>query len=109
MARDKRDDPLWDPEDAHGIAPDPSAYRWAHGWTFFVAVMCGLLGVIALVGGLAPFSFVRTLGALGVLAGVLTIKACDSTSRTSRRAAVLWFLVTVGVVIGGAALWLSTA
>jgi hypothetical protein len=72
-------------------------------------MMCGLLGVIALVGGLAPFSFVRTIGALGVLAGIVTIRACDKTSRTNRRLAVLWFLVTVGVVIGGAALWLSTA
>jgi hypothetical protein len=109
MARDKRDDPLWDPEDAHGIAPNPSAYRWSHAWAFYVAVMCGLIGVIALLGAVAPFSFLRTVGALGVLAGVVTIRACDSTSRTSRRLGLFWFLVTVGVVVGGAALWLSTA
>jgi hypothetical protein len=109
MARDERDRPLWDPEDAHGIAPNPSAYRWSHTWTFIVAVMCGLLGAIALIGAVAPFSFLRTLGALGVLAGVVTIRLCDDASRASRRRAALWFLVTVGVAVGGATLWLSTA
>jgi hypothetical protein len=109
MARAERDKPFWDPEDAHGITPNPSAYRWSHAWAFYVAVMCGLIGVIALLGAVAPFSFLRTLGALGVLAGVVTIRVCDSTSRTSHRLALLWFLVTVGVVVGGAALWLSTS
>jgi hypothetical protein len=109
MARDERDKPLWDPEEAHGVVPNPNAYRWAHGWTFYVAVMCGLLGTIALVGAVAPFSLLRTIGALGMLAGVLTIRASDNGSRASRRRALLWFLVTVGIVAGGAALWLSTA
>jgi hypothetical protein len=109
MARHERDKPLWDSEDAIGVVPNENAYRWLHGWTFYVAVMCGLLGVVALAGAVSPFSVVRTVGALGVLAGVVTIRVCDNTSRTSRRLALLWFLVTVAVVVGGAALWLSTA
>ena len=85
MARDGRDKPLWDPEDAHGVVPNPSSYSWTHAWASYVAVMCGLLGVVALIGALAPFSLVRTVGALGILAGVLTIRFADRASSTSRR------------------------
>jgi hypothetical protein len=109
MSRDGRDKPFWDPEDAHGIAPNPSSYGWAHAWTAYVAIMCGLLGVIAMIGALAPFSLVRTLGAAGILAGVVTIRFADRASRTDRRVALVWFLVTVALAVGGAALWLSTA
>jgi len=109
MARDDRDKPLWGPEDAHGVTPNPSAYRWSHAWTFYVAVMCGLLGVFALLGAVSPLSVTRLAGAVGILAGVLTIRLADQATTTSRRTALLWVLVTLGVTIGGASLWLSTA
>ena len=109
MARQKRDEPLWDPEDAYGVEPNPSAYRWTHGSAFYVAVMCGLLGVLALLGAVAPFSLVRTIGALGILVGVVTIRRADRASRSSGRVALLWVVVTAAAAIGGAALWLSTS
>jgi len=109
MARQKRDEPLWDPEDAHGVEPNPSTYHWTHGSAYYVSVMCGLLGVIALLGAVSPFSLARTVGALGILAGVLTIRRADRASRTSGRAALLWVAVTAAATVGGAALWLSTS
>ena len=109
MARDKRDEPLWDPEDAHGIAGADTSYRWAHEWAFFLSILLGIAGVLALVGSVSPFSVVRLAGALGILSGVVTTRLFDRTSRTDRRTSLLWLGAAVAAPVAGAALWLSTA
>lgn len=103
MAKDE--DRLWDPDDAVGYGPHTHAHPWAHEWMFWVSAMLGLAGLFSLIGAVRPFSVLRVIGALAILAGIVTLRRSDRASRTDRALAVRWFLVTLALAVGGAALF----
>jgi len=104
MARDE--DRLWDPDDAVGYGPNSRAHRWAHEWMFWLSAVLALAGVFGFIGAVRPFSVLRVLGAVAILAGIVTLRRSDRASRTDRTLATRWFGLTVLLAVGGAALFL---
>jgi hypothetical protein len=94
VARDE--DRLWDPDDAVGYGPHSGAHRWSHEWMFWLSAACALAGVFGLIGAVRPFSVLRVVAALGILAGVLTLKRAD------RGSSGRWLALTLLLVAGGA-------
>ena len=103
MARDE--ERLWDPDDAVGYGPNSGAHRWAHEWMFWLSVVFALAGVLGFIGAVRPFSAARVVGALAILAAVVTVRRSDRASRTDRALAVRWFAATLALAGGGAALF----
>ena len=95
----------WDDEPV-GVVYNEKRHRWAHPWSEYVVIMVGMLGGIAVIGSAAPFSAVRMLGAVAILAGSFAFSRSDRAHRTSIRNERLWALAGVLLAVGGAALFL---
>jgi hypothetical protein len=103
MAKDE--DRLWDPDDAVGYGANSRAHHWAHEWMFWLSAVLALAGVLGFIGAVRPFSVLRVVGALAILAGIVTLRRSDRASRTDRALAASWFAATLALAVGGAALF----
>src|SRR3954470_5611769 len=100
--RDDRNDYGFGPDDEPiGVVYSDKRRRWAHGWCELLVLMLSLFGLIAVIGAARPFSWLRMIGAVGILAGAAAISRSDRLHGRLPRRELAWAAVGATLVVCG--------